>query len=72
MSVDEHGIRALETAEAAEGLADRVRNRDMLALATAGVIRELTGEIRWLVESRARWMAACQVRQITIHEEVHR
>lgn len=26
-------------------------------------------EIRWLVESRARWMAACYAQQITVYEE---
>ena len=28
-------------------------------------------EIRWLVESRARWQAACYAQQITVYEEDH-
>jgi hypothetical protein len=36
---------------------------------TYEVLAAAVEELRWTAESRARWMTACQMRQISIHEE---
>lgn len=38
---------------------------------TRALLEEAAEQIRWLVESRARWQAACEVRQITLFEDAH-
>lgn len=73
MSIDQDGREALAVAE-------RLRARTSLstpyfephAPGTRALLDEAAEQIRWLVESRARWQAACAARQITLFEEEHR
>ena len=73
MSIDKDGRDALAVAERLLGASSRGFGDEAgLTTVTRALVEDAVDEIRWLVESRARWQAACEVRQITLFEEEHR
>lgn len=64
---DEHGVHAVEVA--AEASMHLAVLRGTLPPETLAVLTAAVKELRWVTESRARWMTACELRQISIHED---
>lgn len=73
MSIDQDGRDALAIAERLRHalLPGMVGGLSGLDPVTRALLGEAAEQIGWLVESRARWQAACAARQITLFEEEH-
>lgn len=73
MSIDQDGREALAVAERLrESRTPTTPYYEPHEPGTRALLAEAAEQIRWLVESRARWQAACAARQITLFEDEHR
>lgn len=72
MSIDQDGREALAVAERLREANLRAHHFEDASPVTPALLAEAAEQISWLVESRARWQAACAARQITLFEEEHR